>query len=835
MPTRSERLAQYVRIAGMPETVRFLQDQIIKARTDNRVPPTYYDQIRQDPKAFIQSKAGWAFNIPAPHSFPHRLLQDFATLQSIVDVFPEDELAVSWVFADTEDPARGLRGGGHWPADRNRYKAAFEAYKKGRGNAKFVQVLKDKGGNPRNLLNFTLHDVEDAHQAVVPPPKGFDKYHQLPGAKPLITVGDTMIAEVTDRHTACKMGHGTKWCTSDPEVAGEHIEEGPLYIVFHKGKRVGQVHVGPTYGIQMMDLRDRPLEEKDPKLMDAIRPALAKLGDLLYYSDYKHPSLPASYSDDNIRDKSFAARIGDWPEFEKRLRQRLKDEDDSDVADDAFDYAIATKKRWPELEKLMLDGKVDPGKAVPYMKAVGMKEWPELIPVLMQAPEPAAEYAYHVGHRIPELEPTIARYTFTAIPYAFKVVKGKWEPAEKAIIDKIHENERLKELNKDDHWLQKNYDQNIDTALDSGLKYVRLTQEPFPELEPYITRHPVKLVRYYIDRNKPLPTEYAHELQQGAHDIRYVNFSDVRNYSPLYAKKSAWDAYEHWMQKQPHEVAKKLMNEQVLTFKPKKKKYDMETKTFKDASRSARLAQRLAVRPIRLNRNQIETIHANLLQQLDAALNEYATLGEALDHGKPIQYGTQSVSPRGDKIQIVVSIQQSPATSALVGGGEWEFYEKIGDRGDIRVFLRENLDKDTLQKPSVRRRISNEMYDILAHEFTHASEPIQREDPDLHLESYDPDAWSKEDTQRYYNDPDEVRAWMRNMADHVVKVVRRMAEHGPVYLDSAIDYALKDAPQWWLLARNLTPENRKLIMRGIIQHVQDELPDLQLNQERKLP
>jgi hypothetical protein len=119
--------------------------------------------------------------------------------------------------------------------------------------------------NPRNILDFTLYDLEEIHDLYEQPevhPRVNLLQNKLPeGTSLFYNDGEYQIVEVTSPQSACQLASGTKWCTSDEEKATEYLGEAPLYVIYLRGKKRAQFHVNLSdddlNGIQLQDLRAR--------------------------------------------------------------------------------------------------------------------------------------------------------------------------------------------------------------------------------------------------------------------------------------------------------------------------------------------------------------------------------------------------------------------------------------------------------------------------------------------------------------------------------------------------------------------------------------------------
>lgn len=187
-------------------------------------------------------------------------------LSNVPELRSYADLMVEWVIKNiaigqirpNEDYARVWKG---WH---------FLNYRK---QSKVKEIVKNlfPGKNIKNILDFTLHDIEDVLDEFESPTKTLAENtltRTLPAGAELFFQSDGWsVLKVTDAEAACVLGKGTKWCTSSrngedgyPETAAQYLESGPLYIFYKGNKKYAQLHIpNDDYGFQLMDLRDRTI------------------------------------------------------------------------------------------------------------------------------------------------------------------------------------------------------------------------------------------------------------------------------------------------------------------------------------------------------------------------------------------------------------------------------------------------------------------------------------------------------------------------------------------------------------------------------------------------
>jgi hypothetical protein len=123
--------------------------------------------------------------------------------------------------------------------------------------------------------------------------------------------------------------------------------------------------------------------------------------------------------------------------------------------------------------------------------------------------------------------------------------------------------------------------------------------------------------------------------------------------------------------------------------------------------------------------------------------------------------------------------------------------------------------------------VKRELISVLSHEVTHLRD-LLRHKGDAHEDS--PDA-----VERYYNEPTELRAFMRQVVDEVLAhadEVGRDTEGFGLYLNNNfVDRALESSATWDRIRKHLFPKNRNLLLKAVVRSLQDAWPGLQ----RKYP
>lgn len=355
------------------------------------------------------------------------LEQTIAILQQNYPNVPIQELAKDLPEQALQWAATTIsKGDGSWPADRTRLQQAWADFVRNRGNQAYREVLKQKG-NPRNPLDFTLNDLEEAKQAIQvskgPSNREVKRQVKEEGAELILKTPGFRTIKITTPEAACIYAKETKWCTAQPGAASETLEDGPLYVTVNdQGRKVSQLHL-ESY--QLKDAKDKPISLSlgfhvgvyrgggDPyhKHMLQLRQKIA------------HPA----QSPENTMAFLRAADMPRWKDAEKYIMQ------DPNVAAQ-YSYKVL-RKPWPEAEPIIAK---DPRAAMAYATHYWTRRLPEAEPLLMKIPEYAVEYARIVlRQRWPEAEPYILTDVASIYNYARQVIKERWPEGEKRLVEEV--------------------------------------------------------------------------------------------------------------------------------------------------------------------------------------------------------------------------------------------------------------------------------------------------------------------------------------------------------------------------------------------------------------
>jgi hypothetical protein len=349
---------------------------------------------------------------------------------------PRMDLATEWV-------AQQVGGQqARWPEDAPRLEGAVLAFldPEWRTPPWKGAILREhpEKAKVRSLLGWTLGEIEDVVAEVAEPTnpgQGDVDPTRLPqGARVIHQDPEWVVVEFTDPESACRAGSKTRWCTrlreddngnvsetvGQPATAWEYIKEGPLYVIWKEGKKFAQVHVGDD--IQVMDIKDRPLDPRGP-----VRAALERSGLLrLIAAYYAKKSLSGMKS----------RRHWFTPE-----EDHLIEAEAVRTPEAALHYAKeVTGRRFPRGEALIAQ---DPETAYQYARSV-LGPWPAGEPAIAADTDTAYGYVMNVLNRdreygadpvrFPRGEPAIAREPRKAYEYAKNIIRGRWPLGEATLL-----------------------------------------------------------------------------------------------------------------------------------------------------------------------------------------------------------------------------------------------------------------------------------------------------------------------------------------------------------------------------------------------------------------
>jgi hypothetical protein len=287
----------------------------------------------------------------------------------------------------------------------------------------------------KDINRYTLHELEDAVDAIVDPTLGHAQTNapfvipdEIKNDVEVLYNGPLGVLTIPKTEKAsCVLGSGTKWCTAAQHNNrfDNYNKVGPLYIWRDKNGEKYQFHFST---LRFKDARDKPIETETFKQFRTSHPVLKKLFQRVVAKNRTDPEWASRYADRVIG--------GRWPEAEAVI-----------ATHHAWAYYYARdviKGRWPEAESVIA---TDPEKAYQYAYRVIGGRWPEGEATIITDPQYAHYYAINViGGRWPEAEAVIAKDPSMAYHYASDVIKGRWPEAETTIRQSSHWWERYRKI-----------------------------------------------------------------------------------------------------------------------------------------------------------------------------------------------------------------------------------------------------------------------------------------------------------------------------------------------------------------------------------------------------
>jgi len=223
------------------------------------------------------------------------------------------------------------------------------------------------------------------------------------------------------------------------------------------------------------------------------------------------------------------------------------------------------------------------------------------------------------------------------------------------------------------------------------------------------------------------------------------------------------------------------------------------------------LVSKIAARPIPLDRGALRKISEKIIELGMRKLRdkeEHDTVGRhknlAVLKVDPKDMPVRDIMGKEIGIQIQLTTDRSPVDpSQLVWGAAGTYKNGWAIILYINEGLSVNIFKRYLQEP---------LYQTLAHEMTHI---LDKKD-EGGISRYEEDGIL--DYAAYINDPAEIRAFMREITEQAYvkyqKLIRVFDKK------KALRNSIK-TDTWHKIENQLTPENRKLIMKGTLRGLQE--------------
>jgi len=229
---------------------------------------------------------------------------------------------------------------------------------------------------------------------------------------------------------------------------------------------------------------------------------------------------------------------------------------------------------------------------------------------------------------------------------------------------------------------------------------------------------------------------------------------------------------------------------------------------------------REAARPIKVDRGVVQAAVASLTRALEkwGQRNREPFQPIGVETRQPLATHTarmDDVAGRLLEVDIHLLSKKSGNPQYIVGAGAGH-NRRTGNPAVI-VFLNA---KDKVSAFTTRGSAFPDLLQkTLHHELTHVADTfakeVQYEGGTKKMVEGDPEM----DWDAYYNDPQEVRAFMREIFE---QVRGRYSKYAEVFGHSkGLDYALKGT-DWPEIKKHLTPRNKRLMLKGIFTALQDE-------------
>lgn len=236
---------------------------------------------------------------------------------------------------------------------------------------------------------------------------------------------------------------------------------------------------------------------------------------------------------------------------------------------------------------------------------------------------------------------------------------------------------------------------------------------------------------------------------------------------------------------------------------------------------AARVASRFAARPIRVNRGLVQATAETLIKELRkwSRRNREPFEPIGVELRQPLashKVRMEDVAGQRLTIDIHFLAKNSANPQYIVGAGAGN--DRRTGNPVIIVFL--NAKDKARQFTDEHSSFPEVLRNTLFHELTHVADTfakeVQYEGGTKKMVDGDPEM----DWDAYYNDPQEVRAFMREIYEQVRE--RDLGKFFQVFGQTkGLIYALKGT-DWSKINEHLTERNRKLMLKGIVTALQDE-------------
>ena len=247
-----------------------------------------------------------------------------------------------------------------------------------------------------------------------------------------------------------------------------------------------------------------------------------------------------------------------------------------------------------------------------------------------------------------------------------------------------------------------------------------------------------------------------------------------------------------------------------------------------------------AAKAIPVDDREIELLAQSILRELPTHL-KFRTLDDPLNMtrgftnnwGYTLEKEFRVTNVRGHPVHVSVevaaeSMGDNPTRFYVAGGGAKGYYHPDG-RGSptgyklfttLYVLFNSNRTPQELLD-NLHQGVHKELLSVLRHEITHLKDLIRPRD--------DSKLTTPDDPSAYYNEPAEVRAFMRQITDEVIEFAHEVGKDDPffLYLDTKfVQRALEKSKTWDRISPALNDRNERLILKAVSTALRDEWPKL---------
>lgn len=235
-------------------------------------------------------------------------------------------------------------------------------------------------------------------------------------------------------------------------------------------------------------------------------------------------------------------------------------------------------------------------------------------------------------------------------------------------------------------------------------------------------------------------------------------------------------------------------------------------------NRFSTIAERVATRPIRIDRSVAQESIARLVADLKRgywARNPETPLGDSYTLVDNITI--EAVDGSELDVQVQYRSRASNSSEMILGGGSGKTSQ--GKKPAIIVMLNGRMSANVFLTIFGETFVSKSVF-ILMHEMSHIAD-IYRDTSGTKSQSVPTE--SELDLKAYYNNPSEVRAYMREVAEEIISGMQKL--YPSLKLNTIMTKLPLFSPTWKHISRHLTSESKSLILKGVYQAVQDYISE----------